>query len=635
MQLPEYLLNRSFDLMREGVIIVDRTGVVVFSNRRAKALLGLGESVGPGHPEGRIREGDIVLIADSCLGLDDGGLTPKDLKLLGVRSDLVKVGDAFVLIGIYKGMPGNGSIAVRHEPPKDPLALYRLWPGKDGKTHKLWVKLSEPDRLASAGIDDQAFSFEYQVAVGHMVIVDPETLEVRFYQTLGYTPRREDVRSILMGSKYRAKHPGKESMDITGEAIWKICPEGLDTAAIAQALSGLRTRFGPHEAHVNGIPMRYSILPVGEGPKPEYAVIILDDILEVTALSSRADAASKYASFLRMRLGKSASSNPAFAGIVGRSKAIRECVALAEKAAYLRSNVLLLGESGTGKSVLARAIHDASPRRGKPFVVVNCAAVPPNLMESELFGYAGGAFTGALKTGKKGKFQEAHEGTLLLDEVADLDLACQAKLLHAIEEGVIQPLGSSRNIKVDVRIIAATNQDLKELVQEGKFRRDLYYRLNVFPIWVPPLRERPEDILELVEVFLWTFSAMYRKDFNITQKCLTALLSHDWPGNVRELENVLERACALAEDGFIDLGHLPPDICPDEHSPPVSIPKRLPVTLDEARKEAERNAILQAIEFSHGNFSEAVRILGISRTTFYQKLKELGISTGFPFTVSR
>ena len=214
---------------------------------------------------------------------------------------------------------------------------------------------------------------------------------------------------------------------------------------------------------------------------------------------------------------------------------IRHCISLCEKIAPTKCNVLLLGESGTGKNLFARAIHHASPRNRAPFVVVNCAAVPPSLMESELFGYAPGSFTGALRTGKKGKFHEASGGTLLLDEIAELDLSCQAKLLHVIEEGTVQPIGCHSHNKVDVRIIAATNQNLAELVDSGRFREDLYYRLNVFSVEIPPLRERPEDIIDLVETFLQAYSAMYDKRLRITEDCLRALISYPWPGNVREL----------------------------------------------------------------------------------------------------
>ncbi|HHW18166.1 MAG TPA: sigma 54-interacting transcriptional regulator [Firmicutes bacterium] len=626
MNAREALFENIFNVLREGVIVVQEDGSILYANQRSKALLGLGESVGPGHGPGTASPGDIVLLADSCLGADDGGLSPKDLTLLGIASPQVAPGQAVIAIGVLNGPPGTGTCLTRTHPSSEPLLLYRLWPGLDGKSHKLSVRLSEAEKHASISVDNLRFDFEYQIAVGHMVLLDPETLSVKFYQTLGYTARGEDPRRILLGGEFRAKRPGKAPMDIVGEKIWKVCPDGLDSSEIARVFAGEVAHIGPKEGYINGIPLRYAIVPIRAPEVTEKIVcILLNDLVEVKELAERVDGALTYASVLRMRLGKSISAHPAFSRIVGKSRLLAECVRLAEKIAPARCNVLLLGESGTGKNLFAKAIHQASPRQKGPFIVVNCAAIPPTLMESELFGYAPGSFTGALKGGKKGKFQEANGGTLLLDEVSELDPACQAKLLHAIEEGTIQPLGSTSNQKVDVRIIAATNQDLRKLVAEGKFREDLYYRLNVFPIEIPPLRERPEDIAELVETFLQTFSAMYGKRLRLTEACFHALLTYTWPGNVRELENVLERAAALTDDGLIDLRYMPPHIRADDHSAAVDIPSVYPLSLDEARKDAERNAILQAIQYCHGNHTKAMKILKISRTTFYQKLKELNI----------
>ena len=627
MNSREILLESIFDVLREGVIVVQEDGTILLANQRSRALLGLDEPRGPGHDSGNAVPGDIVLFANSSLGADDGGMSPRDLSLLGISSQSVMPGDALVAIGVLNGPPGSGIYANRSQPSPEPLVIDRLWPGKDGKSHKLSVRLSSADKKATLSVDGTKFDFDYRITIAHMAILDPETLNVKFYQTLGYTARGEEAKKILIGGNFRAKQPGRTAMEVVGEKIWKICPDGLDGSDVIRVFSGAVSHIGPKEGCINGIPLRYAVTPIRLPDWPQKLVcILLTDLVEVKELEERADGMLNYASVLRMKLGKSPSLHPAFSRVVGRSPAIRQCVALTEKIASARCNVLLLGESGTGKNLFARAIHQASNRYRGPFVIVNCAAIPPSLMESELFGYAPGSFTGALRTGKKGKFQEANGGTLLLDEIAELDLSCQAKLLHAIEEGTIQPLGSSSAHKVDVRIVAATNQNLAEFVAEGRFREDLYYRLNVFSIEIPPLRERPEDIAELVETFLQTFSAMYGKRLRVTEACFRTLLAYTWPGNVRELENALERAAALTDDGVIDLRYMPPHIQVDDFSRTVEIPSVFPLSLEEARKDAERNAMLQAIRYCNGNHTKAMKILKIGRTTFYQKLKELNVA---------
>ena len=622
------LLENVFNVLREGVIVVQEDGEILLANQRALALLGLGESWGPGHSAGSVSPGDIVLLVNSSLGADDGGLTPRDLSLMGISPDSkIMSGDALVAIGVYGGPAGSGIYSKRSQPSVEPLGIDRLWPGKDGITHKLSARLSSVEKRASISVDGLRFDFDYRIAIAHMVICDPETLVVKFYQTLGYTARGESAKSILLGNEFRAKEHGIASMEIVGEKLWKICPEGLDSSDIVRVFSGAVSHIGPKEGFINGIPLRYAVTPITcSGMSSKLVCVLLTDVVEVKELEERADGMASYASLLRMKLGKAPSSHPAFSRILGRSESIRHCISLCEKIAPTKCNVLLLGESGTGKNLFARAIHHASPRNREPFVVVNCAAVSPSLMESELFGYAPGSFTGALRTGKKGKFHEASGGTLLLDEIAELDLSCQAKLLHVIEEGTVQPLGSHSHNKVDVRIIAATNQNLPELVDSGRFREDLYYRLNVFSVEIPPLRERPDDIIDLVETFLQAYSAMYDKRLRITEDCLRALISYPWPGNVRELENVLERAAVLTDDGIIDLRYMPPGIQADDSSGVLEIPAVFPITLEEARKDAERNAMLQAIRYCGGNHTKAMKILKIGRTTFYQKLKELDLT---------
>jgi DNA-binding NtrC family response regulator len=308
-----------------------------------------------------------------------------------------------------------------------------------------------------------------------------------------------------------------------------------------------------------------------------------------------------------------------FDRIIGKSSAMQQVFELVERLKDSQINILLTGESGTGKELLARTLHYQSNRKQAPFVPVNCAAIPEQLLESELFGYVQGAFTDARKD-KKGLFVEAHGGTLFLDEVGELPLLLQAKLLRVIEDKEVRPLGSTKSEKIDVRLIAATNSDLRRTVKEGRFRQDLFYRLNVVDIHLPPLRERPEDLPLLIEHFM-TRSAQPSPAHRLSAEALRVLLNYPWPGNVRELENTIERALVL---------------CKGEEITPTDLPAHLMGSksqltgLHEALlrrhslADIEREYILLALELTEGKKKEAAELLGIDRKTLYRKLEEYG-----------
>jgi len=246
-------------------------------------------------------------------------------------------------------------------------------------------------------------------------------------------------------------------------------------------------------------------------------------------------------------------------GIVGKSPKILQALDIVHRVAPTNATVLLMGESGVGKELFAKAIHFLSPRADKPFIAINCAAIPPDLLEAELFGYEKGAFTGAY-TSKKGKFELANGGTIFLDEIGDMPLNLQVKLLRVLQEKEVERIGSSKPIKIDVRIIAATNRNLEKLIKEGKFREDLYYRINVVPIYIPPLRERKEDIPVLVNYFLEVFNKEYGKNVKVSKEVFEVFLNYHWPGNVRELRNVLERMVILDTDGILTYEDLPTEL---------------------------------------------------------------------------
>jgi transcriptional regulator with PAS, ATPase and Fis domain len=305
--------------------------------------------------------------------------------------------------------------------------------------------------------------------------------------------------------------------------------------------------------------------------------------------------------------------------IVGKSAAMLEVFKLVARVAPTAATVLVIGESGTGKELVARAIHTHSPRASRPFVAVNCTALSESLLESELFGHTRGAFTGAA-VARRGLFEEAGGGTLFLDEIGDIGPKMQAQLLRALQEGEIRRVGGSEAIKVDVRVVAATNRDLEGEVRAGRFREDLFFRIHVVSIVLPPLRERPEDIPLLAEHFLVKYAKREgRTEAGIAAEAMQALARHSWPGNVRELENVVERALALAKGGVVLSSDLPPEIAGTAARPPAGLPSDL---IDDrpTLAELERRYIDLILGETAGNKKRAAEILGIDRRTLYRVL---------------
>jgi len=353
------------------------------------------------------------------------------------------------------------------------------------------------------------------------------------------------------------------------------------------------------------------------------------------------------------RLTKRAGGKTTFADLIGASPVMTMVKRMGERAAKSAIPVLITGESGVGKELIARAVHGSSDRAGKPFVAVNCGAIPENLVESILFGHEKGSFTGA--TDKHlGKFKEADGGTLFLDEMGELPLDMQVKLLRALQEGEIDPIGSKRSQKVDVRIVSATNRDVAHAVSQGRFREDLYYRLNVFPIEAPSLRERREDVPALVEAFIRRFNVEEGKRvIGASPETLQLLTAFDWPGNVRQLENTVYRAIVLADAPYLQPYDFPaisglqapieampsasvttpdlPSVLQATHAAMASAPGDAPVRILDDRghlrtlEEIERDLIQHAIDVYAGHMSEVARRLGIGRSTLYRKVREQGI----------
>jgi two-component system response regulator HydG len=308
-------------------------------------------------------------------------------------------------------------------------------------------------------------------------------------------------------------------------------------------------------------------------------------------------------------------SRPGFGGLIGVSVRIQKVYRLIEKVSQHNYPVLILGESGTGKELVARSIHFLGPRRQKNFVPVDCSSLAPTLIESELFGYVKGAFTGAVQN-KRGLLEAAEDGTLFLDEIGDLPVDMQAKILRALQEREVKPVGSTERVRLRARIIAATNRDLESSIRTGTFRQDLYFRLNVVQIKLPPLRDRKSDIPLLVCSFLEKFADQDRSPRTITEDAMRQLLAYDWPGNVRELENAMERAIALGTGPIVQISDLPSSLQNASRAQAAEEGEMVPLDL------MERRAIFRALQETGGDKLAAARLLGIGKTTLYRKLKQ-------------
>lgn len=360
------------------------------------------------------------------------------------------------------------------------------------------------------------------------------------------------------------------------------------------------------------------------------------DPLELRAAVARAS--ERLTMRLRASPPRSAGAGDPIEKIVGNDPRLKHALGLARAASRVRSTALIQGETGTGKSTLARAIHESGPRAGKPFVEVACGSIPEALLESELFGHVKGAFTGAIAD-KKGRFLAANGGTLFLDEINTATTTMQVKLLRVLQERAFEPVGSDETIEVDVRVIAASNQPLERLVEDGRFSPDLFYRVHVLPIDLPPLRERTTDLERLAMHFLALKSAeLDRVILGFEPDALEAMRCHHWPGNIRELENAVERAVILCDSTRIGLGHLPDRVLrAASHGAPTlkleptaapAIPTRSQDarTLSQLLRDPERSALLETLEKHGWNRTQAARALGINRTTLYRKMRDLGLT---------
>ena len=414
------------------------------------------------------------------------------------------------------------------------------------------------------------------------------------------------------------------------EFIGDMVPEGkhvtevIENTKLHDIVKTGKTQIGEIQI-IKGQQVIASRLPIIKDNKIIGAIgkVIFKDITDFYDMSKKIITMEKEIKYYKDQLKKQKSAKYSFSNIIGESKSLMEVKNICQRAAMSDSNVLIMGESGTGKELFAHAIHNASDRASGPFVKINCAAIPSELLESELFGYEGGAFTGAKKEGKVGKFELANGGSIFLDEIGDMPLQMQVKLLRVLQEREIERIGSTKTRPINVRIISATNKNLEEEVKSGNFREDLYYRLNVMSVNIEPLRKRKDDIRPLAKALVKKLSSQMGVHVDsISEKAMAALEAYDWPGNIRELENVIERSINLLDsDRIIKVSTLPVHIT-QSHKTHVYIAGS---NLKEQLYDVEKSIILECLNENQGNKQKTANDLDMSRTSLYQKLKSYGI----------
>lgn len=600
--------------MNAGYIYVDNDGIIGDFSELAKEILGIKTFGHQKHDAGRIEPGDIVIFADNDLGNDDM-MKPVDMKCLNIGDKGINQGDIVLAIGRYKDRTAKPVYKTFSS--YVPETLISLKTKIDEL--EISVSLDCESRSIKVTVAGEVYGMDYLESVGHLVVLDGKTKEVKFFQAKGYGYRGEEAGELLRGKGYQSKNINDKSTELV-PTVGMSAGEVLrgkefqhELATILNAEDGAETQKA---IEIYRRFMLVKMMRIKKGKDDDGVYIFIRD-RELAEKTERAGAVlkEKIERASRLTSYKDEVAEIEFLkNIVGNSVKMQKVKQLAYKAANTRFNVIITGESGTGKTKLAREIHSIKGEN-TPFVTVACNAIAPSLIESELFGYVPGAFTGADAKGKKGFFEEANGGTIFLDEIGEIPPEMQIKLLNVLQDKRIYRVGSTKPIDIDVRVITASNRNLEEEVKKGRFRQDLYYRINVFPIALPPLRERKKDLQLLAESILRNLLAVYGMDEKkFSEEAMEIITAYDWPGNVRELENIIERAITLCDGTTIYAEHLM-----------ISKPERQAASL-KARVEAREKKIIEEVLIKHnGNRKKAMQELELSKSVFYDKVKRYGI----------
>lgn len=584
-----------------AIFILDQDETITHINSQAKERFGLISSDSNYHPAGKIEPGDIVILVDNSIGGDDGALTVKDLEThLGVKDRKVQPGSTIIVVGKYD-TPGSKPIYKSLPTTNDALELKEEYEGVD-----IEAKVGRGNMSIDVG--GTCYVMSYFIDIHQIVVLDGKTHKVKFWQEKGFTARKEGAGDLLRGGEYREKTVNYET-EVIGHRFKEFFNGEAFETCVENVLSGKSPKYVDADCEINGFALVASIIPFHKDDKVDGVVVKFRRIEDIKAtiiernkvikLAERKYYDARHTAFMENRIS------------AGGNTQLNYTNRYAFKLSQLDCDVLITGESGTGKTRMARAIYSSQPRKG-PFVMVDCSAVAPTLFESEMFGYVAGAFTGADPKGKIGFFEEANGGTIFLDEISEIPLTIQAKLLSVIQNKTICRVGSTKVIPIDVRIIAATNRDIKKEMERGNFRSDLYYRISAFTLSMPSLRDCKEDIFFIVDDLMTEI----RQKYNMPEKYLSGeafskLMNYHWPGNIRELENVLENAVALSDNEII----YPEYIRIENNEPNLTLKDRL--------KLEEKKIIQDTITELGGDKEKAMKRLGLSRSTFYEKLKGL------------
>jgi transcriptional regulator with PAS, ATPase and Fis domain len=605
------------DMMSEGFIVIDNEGIIQIYNDKAKEIFGLKYSGRFSHEGGRIEKGDLVIIADNKIGKDDGNLDEKKLKDLGLRGQTVEKGDALIIVGEFE----NPSIDPQFRIIKDGSSVDTLELKTRFRERDIEASIDFLKNIIEITVDGISYPMEYINAIGHIVVIDGEDGTLKFCQDNGYTAREESASDILSKKQFLGKGENTKELDVIGKHIFHIHHSELIIKQFHELAKGENIVCKDKYEEINGFPTLCTLFDIEEEGNRIGAALKVEDITEIRKAHQERDRVLIELEKASEKLHDEEAVNREFPAFVGDSQEMAHVKRMALKASKTTSSVLILGESGTGKTFLAKSIHNKSRFSDKPFVHVNCGAIPENLLESELFGYEKGAFTGANAEGKRGLFETANGGTIFLDEIGDMPLGLQVKLLQVIQEKYFYRVGDRNRIDLDIRIMAATNKNLEEEMQKGRFRQDLYYRINVFPIWIPPLRDRKEDLHQLMELLLPKIcreTGSHEK--RMTSEAMNMLLRYSWPGNIRELENILERAVNLSDGNNILSKH----IVLTSGKEPLEDAGQL--SLKEQLERVEKELIEKTLKESGGDKKMVMAALGLGKTALYDKLKKYGIS---------
>lgn len=570
-------LTAILDAMHNGVVAFDHDGLISLINKNAEKILGQSSERLLGLPCDRVLTG-----LDLCPVLEQG-----EAKI-GIKYQWNKIETIVNIMPIHDGAAVTGAIAIFHD-------LTEL--AQTARELELVRKLNRTLDTVINIINDGLIVVDEK---GYITLINKTTAD--FLKVKQEEAINQHVTKLMEQSRLHV-----------------VAQSGIPELSEIQSI-------GDQQYLVSRLPIIKDGVPAGAVGK-----IIFPQLPEIRELIKKVNSLQSKVTYYKEELQKSKSIMVESANILGTSPLIIKLREEIQKVSQTNSTVLVTGESGTGKELIAQGLHYSSPRRNGPFVSINCAAIPEQLLESELFGYEPGAFSGANKNGKLGRFELANKGTILLDEIGDMSLNLQAKLLRIIQERKIERVGGTKTIVVDVRIIAATHRDLRKAVDEGTFRGDLYYRINVINLHSPPLRERKEDIELLLSSFIEKFNRILKTEITgFVPEVLDILLSYSWPGNIRELENVMERAANYAQKGRITPEHLPAYLLIGKINSNIGdhVEQIKHDGVQDYREKlnmTERDIILSMLDKTGGNKSKAAKLLNMSRTRFYSRLRKLGL----------